>query len=119
MNFYKSYKIGKGLYRVNRPKRKLGINVETGLSVCNHKGRWIVALTRENGFGRDRTFKQNETINRTQALKMIQFLSDYINLVKPTEATALNASLRSSANRITKTGNELTGLAIKQRGKRT
>jgi len=112
MEKYQSYKIGKNLYRVNIPKRKLAINVETGLSICKHKGRWIVALTREHGFGSDRTFKQNETINRSQALMMIQFLSSYVNLVKPTEATALSASLRSSANRIIKTGQELTGLAV-------
>lgn len=108
---YKSYKIGKGLYRVRIPKRKIAINVCTGLSICNHKGRWIVALTNEKKWG-ERTFQQNETINRTQALLMIQFLTDYVNLVKPTEATALNASLKASTSRLIKTGIELTALAV-------
>lgn len=108
----KSIKLEKGLYRIPIPKRKIAINIETSLSICHHKGRWIVALTNEYKWGQ-RTFKQNETINRSQALKIISFLSDYVNLVKPTEATALNASLKSSTNRIKNVGAELTGLAIK------
>lgn len=84
MSEYKAHKVEKGLYRLPRPKRKCAINVVTSLSVCRHKGRWIVALTNEHKWG-ERTFKGNETINRSQALKMISFLSDYVNLVKPTE----------------------------------
>lgn len=108
---YKSKKIGKALYQIPIPKRKIAINVTTSLSICNHKNRWIVALTNEHNWGQ-RTFKGNETINRSQALLMIQFLTDYVNLVMPTEATALNASLKAATNRLVKTGIELTALAV-------
>lgn len=110
---YKSRKIQKGIYNCPIPKRKIAINVETSLSICKHKGRWIVALTKEGLWRKDRTFKQNETINRTQALKMIQFLTDYVNLVRPTEATSLNASIKISSNRIKNSAAQLTGMAIK------
>lgn len=106
---YQSVKIGKSKYRVPRPKRRLQINANDSFCVVNHKNRWVIAIVS----GWDREFYSCDTINRTQALNLISFLSDYINLVKPTEATALSASLKASTNRIIKTGQELTGIAVK------
>lgn len=106
---YKSVKIGKSKYRAPRPKRRMQINATDCLAVVNHKNRWIIALAS----GWDREFYSCDTINRTQALQMIGFLSDYVNLVKPTEATAINAGLKASTNRIVKASNELTGKAVR------
>ena len=110
---YKSIKIEKRKYRVPIPKRRIQINVDLKLSVCEHKGRWILAFTR----GWDNIFYGNETLNRTQALKMISFLSDYVNLVKPTEATVLNASIRARTNSIVRDSEALTGLAVTKESK--
>lgn len=108
---YESVKIGKNKYSAPRPKRRYSINVSDKLCVVKHKGRWIVALTQGEGW--KSVFMGNQTINRTQALQMISFLSDYVNLVKPTDATFLNASIKASSNRIIKNTQELTGLAVK------
>jgi hypothetical protein len=106
---YKSIKIGKSKYRAPRPKRKCRLNANRSLSIVKHKNRWVIALTE----GWDREFYSCDTINRSEALRIISFLADYVNLVKPTEATALNASLKASTNRIVKTGQELAGIAIR------
>jgi hypothetical protein len=107
---YKSKKIDKNLWSAPRPKRRFSINVSDKLCVVHHKGRWVVALTHDQGW--ESRFWQNQTINRTQALQLIGFLSDYVNLVKPTDATKLKASTKASANRIVKNTNELTGAAV-------
>lgn len=106
MRLYKSVKIGKSKYRVPRPKRRQQLNANDCFCVVNHKGRWIVALTS----GWDREFYSCDTLNRTQALNLIQFLSDYVNMVKPNEVTALNASIKVATNRIIKTNKEFTAL---------
>lgn len=112
MQKYKSVKIEKNKYSAPNPKRRFSINVSDKLCIVNHKGRWIIALTHDEGW--KSYFYGNQTINRTQALKMIGFLSDYVNMVKPTEATFLNASIKASANRIVKNTNELTGKIINE-----
>lgn len=38
--------------------------------------------------------------------------AEYVNGVKPTEATKLQASIKASTNRTVRTSNELTALAI-------
>lgn len=105
---YKSIKIERHKYRVPIPKRRLQISADMRMSVCNHKGRWVIAYT----YGFDHVFRSCDTLNRTQALKMISFLSDYINLVKPTEATVLNASARAKTNSIIRDVESLTALAM-------
>lgn len=105
---YKSIKIEKNRHRVPIPKRRMQISVDLRLSVCEHKGRWVIAFTR----GWDNEFIGCDTINRSEALKMISFLSDYINLVKPTKATVLNASIRARTNSIVRDTEALTGLAM-------
>lgn len=109
---HKSIKISRNKYCVPRPRRRFSINVSDKLCVVNHKCRWVVALTHDEGF--KSFFIGNQTINRTQALKLIGFLSEYVNLVKPTNSTLLNATIRTSANRIIKNTQELTGAAINQ-----
>lgn len=84
------------------------ISADLSLSICNHKGRWVAAFTQ----GLDKVFWGCDTLNRTQALRMISFLSDYVNLVKPTETTHLNASIRARTNQITRDAEALTGLAV-------
>lgn len=85
------------------------LNANEKFCVVNHKGRWIVALTK----GWDSQFKSCDTLNRTQALLLINFLAEYVYLVKPTNATTLNASIKASVNRITKASHELTGIAAR------
>lgn len=114
-NHNKSTRVENRLYRVRNPKRRIQINVDKHLMICYHKGRWVVALTHSQGWSRG-YFANNETINRSDALKIISFLSDYVNLVKPTEATKLNAAIKVSSNRIKNSSAELTGLAVKTRG---
>lgn len=109
MTLYKSQKVSKNLYRVPRPKRRMQLNANEKFCVVNHKGRWIVALAK----GLDSQFKSCDTLNRTQALLLINFLAEYVNLVKPTNATTLNASIKASVNRITKASHELTGIATR------
>lgn len=104
---YKSVKIGRGRFRVPIPKKRMQLSANLGFSVCEHKGRWVVALTE----GWDKEFWTCNTLNRSGALKMIAFLSDYVNLVNPTEATVLNASIRARTNSIVRDANALTGLA--------
>lgn len=104
---HKSKKIEHNLYECKNPKRRQAINVCEHFAVVHHKGRWVVALT-DNG-----KFKCNQTINRSHALNLINFLTDYINLVKPTDATALHASIKVSANRIKKNATELVAIALK------
>lgn len=106
---YKSIKVDRHKFRVPIPKRRIQISADLSLSVCLHKNRWICAFTR----GWDREFRTCDTLNRSQALKMISFLSDYVNLVKPTEATVLNASIRARTNSIVRDSEALTGLAVK------
>jgi hypothetical protein len=108
---HKSIKVEKNKYCVPRPKRRLSINVSDKLCVVNHKGRWIVALTHDEGWKSH--FYGNQTINRTQALQIIGFLCDYVNLVKPTNATFLNATIKTYANRTIKNSNALAGIAVK------
>lgn len=112
LNIYKAYKEGPNKYNIRRPKRKIGLNVFRSLCICHHKGRWVVALTEDDW--NNRYFKSCDTINRTEALRIIQFLTDYINLVKPTDATTLNASIKVSANRILKSNAELTAIALNE-----
>lgn len=109
---YKSKKIGKNLYSCGIPKRRIAINICDSLNIVNHKGRWIVALALDQGFGH-RSFKGNQTINRSQAINIINFLLNYINLVKPTEASALHASIGASTNMIKRKTTELSALALK------
>lgn len=111
MNFSKSIKVEKNKYRVPIPKRRFAINVSDSLCITNHKNRWVVALCYEEGNGR--MFHGNQTLNRSQAIKLISFLADYVNLVKPTEATAIQASIKASVKMVTRKANELTGIAIK------
>jgi len=108
---YKSIKLERHKYRVPIPKRRMQISADLSLSICEHKGRWIVAYTR----GWDKVFDSCDTLNRTQALRMISFLSDYINLVKPTNETVLNASIRARTNSITRDAEALTGLALRNK----
>jgi hypothetical protein len=110
LNIYKSSKISKNKYTIRRPKRRLSLNVTRSLNICNHKGRWVVALTDDDWS--NRIFRSCDTINRTEALKIISLLVDYINLVKPTEATALTASIRASTNRTLKVASELSAIAL-------
>ena len=105
---YKSIKTAQNKYRVPIPKRRMQVSVDLKLSVCEHKGRWIVAFTH----GWDNEFYGCDSLNRTQALKMISFLSDYVNLVRPTQATALNASIKARTNSIVRDAEALTGLAV-------
>jgi hypothetical protein len=107
---YKSIKVERSKYRVRIPKRRMQISADMKLSVCEHKGRWIAAFT----YGWDNTFSTCDIVNRTRALKMISFLSDYVNLVKATEATVLNASIRARTNSIVRDTEALTGLAVQQ-----
>lgn len=108
MRLNKSVKIGKNLYRVPRPKKSMKINANEAFCVVEHKGRWVVAITS----GWDREFVGNQKLNRTEALQLISFLSYYVNLVKPTDATALHASIKVSTNRITRSAHELVGVAV-------
>jgi len=108
MNMYKSYKVEGYKYRIPRPKRSFQISADLKLSVVNHKSRWIIAFAR----GHERIFSTCDRLNRSEALSLISFLSDYVNLVKPTEATVLNASLRAKTNGIVRDAEALTGLAV-------
>lgn len=110
---YKSIKLERNKYRVPIPKRRMQISADLSLSICNHKGRWIVAFTQ----GWDKIFWGCDTLNRTQALRMISFLSDYVNLVKPTEATHLNATIRAKSNSIIRDTEHLTALAVERKSK--
>lgn len=116
LNIYKSRKEGPNKYNFPRPRRKLGLNVFRSLCIGHHKGRWVVALTEDTWT--QRIFRSCDTINRTDALRIIQFLTDYINLVKPTDATTLNASIKASANRILKNNQELTAIALNEEMKK-
>jgi hypothetical protein len=109
---YKSIKVDRHVYRVPIPKRRMQISTLLHASVCEHKNRWIIAFTESTW--NDYRFKTCNTLNRTQALKMISFLSDYVNLVKPTEATVLNASIRAKTNSIIRDTESLTGLAVER-----
>lgn len=111
-NRYKSVKVGKNRYNVPRPKRRKSLNVMRSLNIVNHKNRWVVALTEDTWTTRE--FRSCDTINRTEALNIISFLTDYINLVKPTEATALNAGIKVSTNRIHRLTTELTAIALNE-----
>lgn len=104
-----SIKVDKGRYRVPIPKRRMQLSANVSFSVCSHKGRWIVALTE----GWDKEFSTCNTLSRSNAIKLISFLSDYVNLVKPTETTVLNASIRAKTNSIVRDAEQLTGLAMK------
>jgi hypothetical protein len=110
LNIYKSVKIDKNKYHVPRPKRRVSLNVMRSLNIVNHKNRWVVALT-DDGWS-SRHFRSCDTINRTEALKIIGFLVEYINLVKPTEATALTASMKASTNRTMRVASELSAIAV-------
>lgn len=108
---YKSKKIGKNCWSAGRPKRRLSLNVFRSLNILNHKNRWVVALAEtDNNF--NRTFRSCDTINRTEALRIISFLAEYVNLVKPTQATALAASIKASTNRTCKIASELSAIAV-------
>lgn len=111
---HKSIKIGKNKYRAPKPKRRIAINVSQHLCVVQHKNRWIVALTHDEGW-ETRFFRANQTINRTQALKLISFLSDYVNLVKPTNATTAHAKIKVASNRIKNASTELLSIASENR----
>jgi len=110
MTHHKSIKIDKNKYQVRNPKRRLALNVYQRFCVTHHKGRWVVAFAQDESWDVKNVFKSNQTINRSQALQLIGFLSDYVNLVQPTEATALNASNKVSANRIIRNSIQLAGL---------
>lgn len=110
----KSKKIGPKKYSVPIPKRRFSINISDKLCVVNHKNRWVVALT--TGEGWQSSFRSNQTINRTQAIRMIGFLSEYINMVKPTNTTELHSNIKVSTNRIARSASELVAVALKNEG---
>ena len=109
---HRSTKIGNNEYRVLNSKRRIALNVYPRFAVVYHKNRWVIAFVQDKNMDVTNVFKSCHTINRSEALKLIGFLSDYVNLVGPTEATTLNASNKVSANRIIKNTNVLTGLAV-------
>lgn len=113
-NRHRSVKIGNRKYRVLNSKRRIALNVYQRFSVVYHKNRWVIAFVEDESMGVTNVFKSCHTINRSEALRLIGFLSDYVNLVKPTEATTLNASNKVSANRIIKNTHILTGLAVSE-----
>lgn len=108
MDNFKTEKSGKNIYRARRTKKRVSLNVYQTFCIVQHKNRWIVAFTE----GERREFKSCHTINRTQAIQLINLLSEYINLVKPTKATALQASIKASANRVVNTSRELSAIAV-------
>lgn len=114
---YKSIKIERDKYAVRIPKRRIAINVSESLNIVEHKGRWIVALASQQNFSGERIFYGNQTINRSQAIQIIDFLMSYINMVKPTEATALHSSIKASTNRVRSTATQLAGLKLKGKSK--
>lgn len=97
MKKYLTEKIKAYTFKVGFCKRRLSLNTSRSLCIVNHKNRWAVALTDDNWS--DRTYRTCDMINRTEALRIISFLTEYVNLVKPTEATALAASIKASTNR--------------------
>jgi len=105
---YKSIKVDRHTFRVPIPKKRMQLSANAHFAICNHKNRWIVALCE----GVEHKFRTCNRLNRSEALKMIAFLSDYINLVGPTDATVLNASIRARTNGIMRDANSLTGLAV-------
>lgn len=90
------------------------ISANFQLSIVNHKNRWVAAFTH----GWDYEFNGCDTLNRTRALQMISFLSDYVNLVQPTDETILNASLKAKTNGIRRDVDALTALALKKEDKK-
>lgn len=107
---YKSQRVKGYLYKVRNPKRRMQISADLSAGIVEHKGRWIVAFTH----GWEREFLTCDTLNRSEALKMISFLCDYINLVKPTEATVLNKSIRARTNGMIRDAEALTALAMEE-----
>lgn len=107
----KSIKIERNKYQAPRPKRRFAINVSDSLCIVNHKNRWVVAFCHDEKW--NRTFYGNQTLNRSDAIKLIGFLVDYINLVKPSEASALHASIKAKTNGITRSANELAGMILR------
>ena len=106
----KSVKVATNKWNAPRPKRRVRLNVMRSLNIVHHKGRWVVALT-DDGWT-ERYFRSCDTINRTEALKIIGFLSEFINMVKPTEASTLTASIKASTNRTNRVASELSALAL-------
>lgn len=112
INRHKSQKTSeKNLYKVRNPKKRMSLNVYQQFCITHHKGRWIVAFTEDTRLN-SRAFKSCHTINRSQAIQLINFLSEYINLVKPTDATRLQASIKASTNRTVSVSKELAAIAI-------
>ncbi len=109
-HLYKSCKVDRHKYRVPRPKRNMQISADMSASIVEHKGRWIVAFTH----GWERHFQSCNRLNRSDALKMISFLCDYINLVKPIETTVLNKSIRAKTNGMIRDAEALTAIAMKR-----
>lgn len=87
------------------------INASESFCIVQHKGRWVIAITHLDKSW-SRVFKGNQKLNRTEAIQLINFLSYYINLVKPTQATMLQASIKASSNRIVKNSSELLSIAM-------
>lgn len=107
----KSIKLGKGLYRLPNPKRQFTLNVDTKFCIVHHKGKWKVAICNLDS-NWHRVFKNYNAMNRSEALKLIELLLEYVNMVKPTDATKLHASTKVSARRILRNTTELAAIAL-------
>jgi len=108
---HKSIKVDRNKYRVLCPKRRMQISADLKMSICEHKGRLIVAFT--TGF--DNVFWGCDTLNRTQAIKMIEFLSNYVHMVKPTVESVINANIKAKTNSIQRDSAEYLALIAKMK----
>ena len=112
----KSIKVEKNLYRVPNPKKQFTINVSDKVCIVHHKGKWKVAFCElDNNW--HRVFQNNKTINRTEALKLIDLLIEYVNMIKPTDATKLHSSTKVSARRILRNNTELSAISLSKESK--
>jgi hypothetical protein len=108
MRLYKSIKIkGHNKYRAPIPKRRMQISADLKMSIVEHKGRWVIAFVR----GWEHEFNGCDTLNKSDALKALNFLCDYLNLVAPNDVTILNASMRARTRGLLRDAEKLTAVA--------
>lgn len=110
MKKYLTTKIKDKTFKVGYVKRRFGLNTSRSLCIVNHKNKWTVVLTDDDWS--TRTYRTCDKISRSEALRIISFLTDFVNLVKPTEATALAASIKASTNRTLRVASELSAIAV-------
>jgi len=91
-----------------RPRRTFQISTTVKLAIVNHKDRLTVALIDPD----KRQYKSCNMLSYGDALRLIGWLGEYINMVRPVQATLSASIITAHARGIDREKNKLLAEAL-------